>query len=133
MATHTGSEGTVKAGSNAIGEVRSFSLNITGETIEDTTLGDTARTYKAGLKDGTATVEVFFDEAALSTTDGQGAMDVGSTITLNLYPAGDTTGTTFYTGTALVTGKTVTSSFDGMVEMSCEVQFTGGITEGDVA
>lgn len=133
MATHTGSEGTVKAGSNAIGEVRSFSLNITGETIEDTTLGDTARTYKAGLKDGTATVEVFFDEAALSTTDGQGAMDVGSSITLNLYPAGDTTGTTFYTGTALVTGKTVTSSFDGMVEMSCEVQFTGGITEGDVA
>ena len=133
MATHTGSEGTVKAGSNAIGEVRSFSLNITGETIEDTTLGDPARTYKAGLKDGTATVEVFFDEAALSTTDGQGAMDVGSTITLNLYPAGDTTGTTFYTGTALVTGKTVTSSFDGMVEMSFEVQFTGGITEGDVA
>lgn len=133
MATHTGSEGTVKAGSNAIGEVRSFSLNITGETIEDTTLGDTARTYKAGLRDGTATVEVFFDEAALSTTDGQGAMDVGSSITLNLYPAGDTTGTTFYTGTALVTGKTVTSSFDGMVEMSCEVQFTGGITEGDVA
>ena len=133
MATHTGSEGTVKAGSNAIGEVRSFSLNITGETIEDTTLGDPARTYKAGLKDGTATVEVFFDEAALSTTDGQGAMDVGSTITLNLYPAGDTTGTTFYTGTALVTGKTVTSSFDGMVELSFEVQFTGGITEGDVA
>ena len=133
MATHTGSEGTVKAGSNAIGEVRSFSLNITGETIEDTTLGDPARTYKAGLKDGTATVEVFFDGAALSTTDGQGAMDVGSTITLNLYPAGDTTGTTFYTGTALVTGKTVTSSFDGMVELSFEVQFTGGITEGDVA
>lgn len=133
MATHTGSEGTVKVGSNAIGEVRSFTLNITGETIEDTALGDTARSYKAGLTDGTASVEMFFDEDALSGSTGQGELDVGSSITLNLYPAGDTVGTTFYSGTALITGKTVTGSFDGMVEMSCEVQFTGGITQADVS
>ena len=133
MATHTGSEGSVAVGSNAIGEVRSFALTITGETIEDTAMGDTARSYRAGLKDGTASVEMFFDEASLSGSTGQGELDVGDSITLNLYPAGSTSGTRFYTGTALVTSKNVTSSFDGMVEMSCEVQFTGGITEGDVS
>ncbi len=133
MATHTGSEGTVHVGSNAIGEIRSFSINETGETIEDTTMGDPSRTYKAGLKNATASVEVFFDEAALSTSDGQGGLDVGSSITLNLYPAGTASGTTYYTGTAIVTSKTVNSSFDGMVEMSVEAQFTGGITEGDVS
>ena len=38
MATHAGSEGTVKSGANAIAEVRSFSLEETADTIEDTTM-----------------------------------------------------------------------------------------------
>ena len=49
MATHTGSEGTVKVGANAIAEIRSFSLEETADTLEDTTMGDTARTYKSSL------------------------------------------------------------------------------------
>jgi len=132
MATHTGSEGSVAVGSNTIGEVRSFSLTISGETIEDTVMGDTHRSYKAGLKDATASVEMFFDEDALSGSTGQAELSVGDSITLNLYPAGTAVGTRYYTGTALVTSKAVTSTFDGMVEMSAEVQFTGGLTEGDV-
>ena len=49
MATHTGSEGTVKIGSDTLGEIRSYTIESTGETIEDSTMGDAARTYKAGL------------------------------------------------------------------------------------
>lgn len=129
MATHTGSEGVLKVGSNTIGEVRSFTINETGETIEDTSMGDTARSYKAGLKDASASLEVFFDGDEIYGATGQGELDIGSSVTLNLYPEGADTGDTYYTGTAIVTGKTINSSFDGMVEASFEVQFTGGITQ----
>ena len=49
MAVHKGSEGTVKVGANAIAEIRSFSIEETGDTLEVTTMGDTARTYVPSL------------------------------------------------------------------------------------
>ncbi len=36
MATHTGLNGVVKIGSNTVGEVTSFTLNQTQDTVEDT-------------------------------------------------------------------------------------------------
>lgn len=129
MATHTGSEGTIKIGSDTLGEIRSYTLESTGEVIEDTSMGDSARSYKAGLTTFTGSLEVFFDE----TDTAQGNLDAGSSVTLEVYPEGATTaGNTYYTGTAIVTGRTVTASFDGMVEMSISVQGSGGLTETTV-
>lgn len=130
MATHTGSEGTVKVGANAIAEIRSYSVEQTSDTVEDTTMGDTWRTHKTTLRSWTASVDCFWDE---SDTTGQGALTVGSEVTLNLYPEGATTGDTYLTGTGIVTGKTVTGSFDGMVETSISVQGTGTLTTGTAA
>lgn len=128
MATHTGSEGTIKIGSDTLAEIRSYTLESTGEVIEDTSMGDSARSYKAGLTTFTGSLEVFFDE----TDTAQGNLDAGSSVTLEVYPEGATTGDTYYTGTAIVTGRTVTASFDGMVEMSISVQGSGGLTETTV-
>jgi predicted secreted protein len=125
MATHAGSEGTVKSGANAIAEVRSFSLEETADTIEDTTMGDASRTYLTGLKTFSGSVDVFWDE---TDTDGQVSFAVGSSVTLAVYPEGDTAGDTYYSGTAIVTGRTITSSFDGMVEASFTLQGTGALT-----
>lgn len=130
MATHTGSEGTVKIGANAIAEIRSYSIEETGDTIEDTTMGDSARTYKAGLKDFSGSVDVYWDE---TDTSGQGACTVGSSITINVYPEGSTSADVYYTGTALVTGFSVTGSFDGMVEASISFQGTGGLSKATVS
>jgi hypothetical protein len=126
MANHTGSEGTVRVGANAIAEIRSYSVEQTGDTVEDTTMGDSWRTHKATLKGWTASVDCFWDE---TDTTGQGALTVGSEVTLNLYPEGATTGDKYYTGTGIVTGKTVSASFDGMVESTINVQGTGALTE----
>ena len=112
MATHTGSEGTIKVGSDTVGELRSFSLETTAETIEDTSMGDSSRTYKTGLKAFSGSASVFWDEA----DTGQIALVVGTEVTLNLYPEGATTGDKYFTGSAIIIGKTVNSSFDGMVE-----------------
>ena len=130
MATHTGSEGTVKVGSNAIAEIRSFSIEESADTLEDTSMGDTARTYKSSLTTYTGTVDVLWDE---TDTNGQGALTIGAEVTLNLYPEGDTSGDTYYTGTAIVTGRTINSSYDGLVEMSISVQGSGALSETTVA
>lgn len=130
MATHTGSEGTVKVGSNAIAEIRSFSIEQSADTLEDTTMGDTARTYKSSLTTYTGSIDVLWDE---TDTTGQGALTIGAEVTLNLYPEGDTSGDTYYTGTAIVTGRTINSTYDGLVEMSISVQGSGALTETTVA
>ena len=124
MATHTGSEGTLKVGANTIGEIRSFSISESADTLEDTSMGDVARTYKSSLTTFTGSVDVFWDEA----DTGQMAMTVGASVTFSAYPEGATAGDKYYTGTAIVTGLTINSSFDGMVEASITLQGTGALT-----
>lgn len=121
MATHTGSEGTLKVGANTIGEIRSFSISESADTLEDTSMGDAARTYKPSLTTFTGSVDVFWDELDA----GQVALVVGSSVTFSAYPEGATAGDKYYTGTAIVTGLTINSSFDGMVEASITLQGTG--------
>ena len=130
MATHTGSEGTVKVGANAIAEIRSYSIEQTADTTEDTTMGDAWRTHKTTLKAWSGTVDVFWDE---TDTNGQLALVVGAEVTANFYPEGSTTGDAYLTGTAIVTGKTVSASFDGMVESTITLQGTGALTTGTAA
>lgn len=130
MATHKGSEGTVKVGSNAIAEIRSFSIEETADTLEDTTMGDTARTYKSSLTSFSGSVDVLWDE---TDSTGQGGLTIGAEVTLNLYPEGDASGDTYLTGSAIVTGRTINSSYDGLVEMSVSVQGNGALSTTTVA
>jgi predicted secreted protein len=129
MAVHKGSEGTIKVGANAIAEIRSYSLEETGDTIETSTMGDTARTYTPSLTSWSGSVDVYWDE---TDTTGQGALTVGAEVTLNVYPEGDTTGDAYYTGSAIVTGVSTTASFDGLVEASISLQGTGALTNTTV-
>tara|TARA_R100001460_G_scaffold11852_3_gene27479 strand:+ start:2436 stop:2825 length:390 start_codon:yes stop_codon:yes gene_type:complete len=125
MATHLGKEGTVQVGSNDIGEIRSFSIDETIDTVEDTSMGDSAKSYLASIKDFSGSVDVLYDEADLN---GQTALAVGASVTLNFAPEGTASGDVKLTGTAIVTGKSISSSFDGLVEASITVQGTGGLT-----
>jgi len=125
MATHKGSEGLVKVGSATVAEVKSYSLEESADTIETTKMGDAARTYLPSLTSFSGSIDCFWDE---TDTAGQVALAVGASVTLVFYPEGEASGDTYYSGTALVTGKTITGSFDGMVEASISVQGTGAIT-----
>jgi predicted secreted protein len=127
MATHTGSEGTVRVGVNAIAEIRSYSVEETADTVEDSSMGDTYRSFKTTLKGWSGSVDVFWDE---TDTNGQVAMTVGTEVTINFFPEGATAGQTekYYSGTAIVTGRTVTGSFDGMVESTITLQGTGALS-----
>ena len=129
MATHAGSEGIVKVGSNAVGNVRSYSLEETADTLEQTTMGQTARTYRSSLTNWTGSVELYWDE---EDTTGQGALSIGSEVTLNIYPEGDSAGDSYYTGSAIVTSVSKSASFDGMIEASVSLQGNGALTETSV-
>lgn len=130
MATHKGSEGTVKVGSSAVAEIRSYSIEESADTLEDTSMGDSAKTYKASLTSFSGSLDVFWDE---TDTSGQGALSIGAEVTLNVYPEGDASGDTYYTGSAIVTGVSRTGAFDGLVEASISVQGNGALTESTVA
>lgn len=130
MANHTGSEGVVKVGANTVAEVRDWSLSETADTIEDTSMGDSARTRKPGLTSASGSITAFWDEA---DTTGQGAMTVGAEVTLNLYPEGATSGDTYATLSAIITEVGVSASFDGMVESTFSFEANGAVTWGTVA
>ncbi len=125
MATHKGSSGLIKVGSATVSEIKSYSLEESADTIETTKMGDAARTYLPSLTSFSGSIDCFWDE---TDTSGQVALAVGASVTLVFYPEGEASGDTYYSGTALVTGKTITGSFDGMVEASISVQGTGAIT-----
>jgi len=126
MATHTGSEGTMKVGANTVGELRSYTLDQTADTIEDTSMGDSTRTYKAGLKAWSGSASLFFDE----TDTGQDALIIGTSVAIKVYPEGASSGDTYYYGDAIITGKNISASFDGMVEAEVTFTGTGTLTEG---
>ena len=57
MATYVGTSGVVKVGTNAVAEVVGFNLDETNDTVEDTTLTDTAKSYLVLRKDATGIIE----------------------------------------------------------------------------
>lgn len=129
MATHIGRDGIIKVGSNAVAELRSFSIEETADTVEDTVMTDTARSFITTLTSFTGSADVYWDE---TDSSGQGALTIGASVTIGFYPEGDDTGDTYYTGTALVTGVSRSSSFDGMVEASITLQGSGPLTPDTV-
>lgn len=130
MATTKGSNGIVKVAANggsvtAVGEVRSFTLSESADTIEDSVMGDTARTYVASLSTASLSMDVYWDDADTA----QLVMDTKADVDWELYPTGTGTGEKYYSGGGLVTSKELTASFDGMVEGSFEIQVSGAVTE----
>lgn len=124
MAIHKGSEGTVHVGTDAVAEIKSYSVEETSDTVETTSMGDSARTHLASLTSFSGSLDVFWDEVDTA----QIALSVGSSVTIKFYPEGTATGAKYYEGTAIVTGVSRSASFDGLVEASISVQGTGALS-----
>ena len=130
MATETSANGVIKVGANAVAEVTGYTINYSADTVEDTVIGDTARTYKPTLKSYTASIEAMYDQ---TDTTGQLALDVGTEISFSIYPSGETSGDVYYSGSGIITGRTITGSTGEMITASFEVQGNGDLTEAAVA
>jgi len=126
MAVHKGQEGYVKVGANTVAEIKDWAITETAETIDVTTMGDTARGYTPSLTSASGSMSAFWNE---SDTTGQGAMTVGAEVTLALH----VTDTDYATCSAIITEAGVSSNFDGMVEASFSFQVNGAVTWTTVA
>ncbi len=120
MATHSGSEGKVFVENSQIAEVKSWSLEVTADTVDASTIGSSWRKSHPTIKSWSGGFEAFWDD---EDKNGQGKLSAGSTVTLNLYPEGDEEGNIYFTGKVIVTSVSYKASFDGLVEAS--FSFTG--------
>ena len=128
MASSAGSSGVFKLATTdgseaAIAEVRSYSFDVTADTIDKSVMGDTAREFLAGLSSSTLSIEAYWDAAA------HAAIDERATVFWELYPTGTGSGEKYYHGSGVVSGKTISAAFDGMVEASFSIQNSGAVTE----
>ena len=131
MATHTGVDGLIKIGSNAVAELRGYSYTETATVIDDTSQTDTWTTHLPGLKSWAGQAEAAWDE---TDTTGQGALTVGASVSLTFYPEGATTGDTTAAGTATVTSVGVSvPNGSGLVTRSFSFTGNGALTHGTAA
>lgn len=139
MATLVGNNGAISINSRAIAAVRSFSIDITADTIETSVMGTNARTYVKGMSTFSGSADIYWDTAdwdssgentTWNPTDSSslvGASGVSGKFYLDLDNSG-TNADKAFTGDVIVTGYTINSSFDGMVEATISFQGTGGVT-----
>jgi len=137
----TGNNGVVKiddaAGTaTAIASVRSFSIEITADTIETSTMGTDARTYLKGMSQFSGTAEIFYDGDEFPTAAGSTNMEAlnptltnvgASPIGLEVFPDESGSAGTKWSGNIIVTGMTINSSMDGMIEASISFQGSGAL------
>jgi len=131
MATLTGENGAVKFGTDSAGagtpvaEVRSWTVEHTKDVIEDTAMGDGARTYLSGLTQFTGTMECMFDTAQTNISVFDPANDAD--LFVEFYPA-ESTGVK-YEGKVIVTSVSRTASFDDLVTVTVAFQGSGILHE----
>ena len=128
MATHHGKEGVVTVGGTAVGELTSFTLETTGDVVEDTALSDGTKSFVTGRTSFSGSLEMHFDE---SSTE-QETLIAGASISFVLLPEGNTSGDASYTGTGIVTGMSINNSMDAIVSRTVTFQGTGALTIGTV-
>ena len=128
MATHHGKEGVVTAGGTAVGELTSFTIETTGDVVEDTQLSDSAKTFLAGRTSFSGTLEMNYDEADAQ----QETLTAGSSISFVLLPEGNSSGDQSFTGTGIVTGMSINNAMDAVVSRSVTFQGTGALTKSTV-
>ena len=134
MATLTGNDGAILIGSTTLAAVRNFSVELAADTIEFTVMGNDTRQFKKGLSQFSGSADIYFDasefagaQTTFNLTTSTNAVGDGP-LTFKGYVLQDATNDQAFTGTVIVTGYTVNSSMDGMVEASIAFQGSGGIS-----
>lgn len=138
MATLVGNDGVVKIGNasntaTTVAGVRSFSIDITADTIETSKMGTDVRTYVKGMSSWSGSADIYLDTANLAG---------GANVIAALNPCVSTTAvgdspvviecylngsSNKFSGDIIVTGYSASSSMDGLVEATISFQGSGAL------
>ena len=133
MATIVGNDGSISISSVGLLNVRNFTCDITADTIETSTMGTDTRTYVRGLAGWSGSADVYVDPANLTggasaisklITTGGTVGDAAVAFRGNLSASGANN----LQGSVIITGFSVKSSMDGLVEGTVSFQGSGAIT-----
>ena len=137
MATYEGSAGTVKikSGSDAltaVASVRSWSMDITRETVEDTSMASGGvRTFKKGLQTYTGSMDIVYSDSENAIVSTALNPDTDDTVSVELY-SDAATDTTKFAGDVIITSYSISASYDGLTEVSVSFQGTGALTTASI-
>lgn len=129
---HGKSTGVLFNGSNLSAYFNEASISQDIETAETTAFGNDAKTYIAGLKDGTMSMSGMFDgatdaiDAILTSTLAAAAEDVATVVPAGLSTAGVST----FSAGVRQTSYEISSPVTDVVAANLEIQATGGVDRG---
>lgn len=125
MAFKHGSIATFKVGTPTATDITAY-INSVGvaraaDTAETTVLGNTSKAYLAGLKDGTISVEGYFDPTVNTLLSGL----LGASALFEYCPQGGSSPKV--SGSCICTAYEVSTAVDGAGTFSAEFQITGDV------
>jgi len=130
MAKHHGKNGKVKLSSNVVAETKSWSVVETVPTADTTAQGDAGQTHLAGIPAWTGTVEAHYDPADAT---GQEVLLIGASVTVGFYSDGDAAGKVYYSGTATITERRITSDLTNSTGFQANLQGNGVLARQTVS
>jgi hypothetical protein len=127
MTTTTGNSGSLSFAGSAITELKTWSLDESADPVDDTAMGDTNRTSKAGLASASGAIEVHYDEA----DSVQESMDPATEGVLILYPKGNVSARPRITLTVQITGRNTSGAIDEILPQSFNYAISSGAVVRD--
>lgn len=101
------------------------------DTAETSAIGSTAKTYVAGLTDGTISLSGMFDPTAdgyLQGILGNDSITGGGLPDWEYHPHGTGSGNIKYSGKGILTSYEVSAGVGDMVSFTAEIQISGAVT-----
>ena len=133
MANYQGNNGSVKikSGSDsltAVADVRSWSLTMTRDTVENTAMGDSDRKYLKGLQSFTGSMEIVYNDSESAVVNTAINPDTDSGVQVEFYADAANTTTAKFVGDVIVTSFSASNTYDGLMTATVEFQGTGAPT-----
>ena len=116
----------IGTGTTKVVGIKNWSLELSLETLETTSLGDDWKNYISGLKEWSASAEGDFE--VITDTTGQKLLSdaylAGSTVEVKLF----VDATNYFTGTAYINSLSIEDPVDDVVTISIEFTGNGALT-----
>ena len=124
-----GHSGSVTVATGAMGNAKAWSLDINQETVDITDFGSSGwKESAATLNSWSGSITAIFDASGTAEGALQTGLTGGSGVALDLQ-LGDGTGSyDKYSGSAIITGQSVTNDVNGIVEVTFNFEGTGALT-----
>lgn len=126
MATTRGCKGVIKIATVGVGELRSWEKNLEADEIDKTVMNPNCeKTFEAGSIAEGGTFECFWDP----DDAGQNLLVIGTTVAVELFPGGEGTGLTLFSGSIVILGDDLGAEVNGMVERTITYRSSPPLTE----